>query len=267
MDYKILVTDIDGTLLDDEHELPSGNFEALKRLHDAGGKIALCTGRSLKSVADFEKKLGLNVKGNYGIGFHGARIHDSFTGEVVKEFKIGVNILKQVLELAKEYDFSILIHDSDRLYSNKMDENIRYYEDRCKDTCEIVDFDDLKSDISKIILKGDQEQLQKFALSIPEDLKAQCTHFFASSTLYEFISKDASKGNALKYLCEVLNIDIKESVGAGDNYNDMTLITDSGLGVAVKNAVPAIIEAADYVTENDNNNCAIEEVVNKFFKV
>ncbi len=265
MNYKILVTDIDGTLLNDEHKIPKGNLDALKKLHAKGGKIALCTGRSLKSVAEFEKKLGLNVKGNYGIGYHGARIHDSFTGEIVKEFKVSVKILKKVLDLAKGYNFTFLIHDSDKLYSNKMDQNVRYYENRCGDVCEIIDFEQIDSDISKVILKGDSQQLMDFASKLPEDLKEQCNHFFASSTLYEFISKEASKGNALKYLCDTLKIDVKKSVGAGDNYNDMSLITESGLGVAVKNAVKGIIEVADYVTQKDNNNCAIKEIIDKFF--
>ena len=74
-----------------------------------------------------------------------------------------------------------------------------------------------------------------------------------------------NKGAAVTALCRQLGIDIRDSVAAGDENNDVSMIRAAGVGAAMANAVAAAKAAADYVTERDNNHDGIAEVIRKFF--
>ncbi len=265
MEYKLIVTDIDGTLLNDEHQIPSGNLKALKEANEKGVGVVLCSGRSLKSISAHEETLGLNKAGNYGASYHGCTIYKADTKEIIKDFRIEKEIILKAIKLTENYNFSLLIHDGDELYTFEETEYTKTYEGRCGDDVKVIKPEELNDTVSKLIVIGENEDLKRFKEDITEDITNECTHFFAASDLYEFISKEASKGNALRYLCEeVLNIDPKQTISFGDNFNDLTLIKEAGLGVAVANAVPELKEIADYVTTRNNNEGAIEEVLNKF---
>ncbi len=72
------------------------------------------------------------------------------------------------------------------------------------------------------------------------------------------------KGAAVLQLCRILGISPEQAVAVGDESNDISMIKEAGIGVAVKNAVSAAKEAADYITQNDNNHDAVAEVIEKF---
>ena len=73
-----------------------------------------------------------------------------------------------------------------------------------------------------------------------------------------------NKGSAILRLCSLLDIPIEHTIAVGDEWNDISMIQAAHIGVAVKNAVEAVKEAADYVTERDNNHDAVAEVIEKF---
>ncbi len=264
MDYKMIISDIDGTLLNSEHEIPKGNLEALKKATNMGMPVVLCSGRSKQSVQQITDLLGLDQEHTYGAGYHGSVIFNSKTNEIVKNYKINKNLIKDILELTKGYDFTYLIHDDDDLYTFNANQHTKVYEERCGDVVREVKFEDLNDVVSKLIIMGTNEELVEFEKTITKDISNNCTHFFASGHLYEFIHEDASKGNALKFLCDKLGINQSETIGFGDNFNDMALVKEAGLGVAVANAVPDLKAAADYVTKRNNDESALEEVLNKF---
>lgn len=264
MNCKLIVTDIDGTLLNNKHEIPEGNIKALKRASEMGIPVVLCSGRSKFSINKIEEKLGINKINNFGAAYHGSTIYKVDTDEIIKKYRIEKQLLKEVLELLKDENFSYLIHDDEMLYTFVETEYTNDYAVRCKDICHTTTFEELNDTISKFIIIGEHKKLREFEKSIPVEISERCNHFFASEFLYEFINKDASKGNALKHLCEILGIDQKDTIGFGDNFNDLALIKEAGLGVAVANAVPELKEIADYVTVRDNREGAIEEVLNKF---
>lgn len=266
MRYKLLITDIDGTLLNDEHKISPNNLKSLKDLQEKGVYVLLCSGRGLKSISSFEKELGLNVDGNYGIGFHGSVIHNSYTKDIIKEFSLESPIVSKICFIAKNLPISILIYRDGRLYTTKTTALTDSYEVVSGQKCHLIDNDELlKGNVSKLLFTGSREHLNKLFTMITPEIDKYCNHFFSATNYYEFISKEASKGNGLKYICNMLNIDLSETVSIGDNFNDLSLIKEAGVGVAVKNAVEPLKDISDYVTINDNNNDAITEVCNKFF--
>ncbi len=276
MDYKLLVTDIDGTLLNDKQEISTGNLKALKLLKEKGVHIALCSGRGLSSISSFEEQLGLNTPNafgvgtpnTFGVGFHGSLIHNSHTKQLVKEFSFSTDIVKELYEISKDFNISILIYKNNKLFTDELTPMTAYYEQVGKIKCEPpIEISELTGDVSKILFTGERSELDLFIKSLPTNINNSCNHFYSATKYYEFISKDAHKGNGLKFLCDKLNIDISKAVSVGDNFNDITLIENAGVGVAVCNAVQPLKNIANYITKNDNNNDAIKEVCEKFFDI
>ena len=88
--------------------------------------------------------------------------------------------------------------------------------------------------------------------------------FFSGEDILEFNPYNIDKGTGVKDLLEKINIDPSEAIAIGDNFNDIPMIENVGMGVAVKNGVDEIKSVANYVTENDNNHNAVAEVIQKF---
>ena len=92
----------------------------------------------------------------------------------------------------------------------------------------------------------------------PMDLYLSCKEYM------EIMPKGVSKGNALKAFCEGQGIPLANTLSAGDEYNDISMIQMAGIGCAVANARPDVKAVADYVTKHDNNHGAIREIIEKF---
>ena len=79
----------------------------------------------------------------------------------------------------------------------------------------------------------------------------------------EYLPLGASKGSAVRTLCEMLGVDIKNAYAAGDERNDISMIEAAGVGIAMKNAVNEAKAVADYITENDNDHDGIAEIIDR----
>ncbi len=88
--------------------------------------------------------------------------------------------------------------------------------------------------------------------------------FFSSGRYMEINPKGINKGYAIKWLCDYLNIDIKDSIAIGDNYNDIPMIQAAGLGCCVASAEDDVKKISDYVCEKDYSHGAVAEVIEKF---
>lgn len=105
------------------------------------------------------------------------------------------------------------------------------------------------------------QSLEKALLPITENA---ISISFSSNRYMEINRLGIHKGLGLQNLAEYLNVDMKDTIGIGDNLNDIGLIKEAGLGAAVNNAVDEIKNIADYICEADNNEGAVGEVIEKF---
>ncbi len=267
--YKLIATDLDGTLLNSNSEIPELNLRYIKKALEHGIKIAICSGRSFLSLEKFEQKLGLCVKGSYGIGFNGAMIYDAYTREIVKEVKMKNDFAMKIVEKLKQFpeDIDVLMYESKNMFAEKTDGRILEYSklsgvviNRVESLC------DVKKDISKVLVKSEPETLAKLEKYMNFFIfnGEKCNMFFSHNTLLEFTHLNATKGQALCYLANYLNIDIKDVIAVGDNFNDISMIECAGLGVAVKNAEHNIKKYAKYITNASNDEGALKEVIEKF---
>ena len=110
----------------------------------------------------------------------------------------------------------------------------------------------------------DLEKLEKFRLAIMEKYSDKVTTVFSNPNYLEIFMKEAGKGSAVVRLAEHLNIPIENTIAAGDEQNDISMIEAAGLGVAMLNAVDAAKNAADLITEFDNDHDGLEAVLKAY---
>lgn len=265
---KILFTDIDGTLLDDKKEIPAKNQEAIQKLTSQGHKIVLTTGRALSGTIGQAEKLGLTFDGCYIIAFNGAEIYDSYKKVSLYKNRIPMDSVANIFAICEEHHVHIQTYDDTHVLAK---ENNAYLERYCREiVCESrIDPalpHTLKDEPSKLLLLSydDHDKLYEMQRLILEAEGDTVDAFFSSRGLLEVVLKGTSKGAAITRLCGILGIPLENSVGAGDGMNDIPLLQTAYIGAAMKNAVQEVKDAADYVTELDNNEGGLAEIIDKF---
>jgi Cof subfamily protein (haloacid dehalogenase superfamily) len=273
MTYKLLATDMDGTLLKNNKEISCENIASLKKAYNRGVEIVICTGRSYSAVIPYMKKLDLPC---WVVTNNGAVIRDK-EGKVISVTYIKPEKLKRVIELLKaEKEIYYHISDSHKTYIQSIIQRIRgIYGFIVKNKGDV-----LKAcfwSVWVVLLNGSHQKVNfntfikegrkgagVFILSdCPDKLKSlshklcQIGEIEVTSSGWdniEVLDENANKGQALKQLAGLLNIKQEEVVAVGDHLNDLSMISYAGLGVAVGNGVKEVIEKADWVTKTNEEN-------------
>ncbi|KAA6449944.1 sugar-phosphatase [Bacillus atrophaeus] len=268
--YKLIAIDMDGTLLNDHHEVSAEVCDALQAAKAEGVKIVLCTGRPIGGVRRYLDELNLIEEGDYVIAYNGALVQNTHTNEVVNELSLGYDDLKSLYELSLELNTPMHFFDSSRLYTPNRDiSEYTVYESYVTQVpLHYRKLEEISEDIviPKVMYIDKPENLSHVISSIPEDVKEKYTMVKSAPFFYEILHPEASKGNAVRQLAKLLGIEQQEVMSIGDNGNDLTMIEWAGCGVAMANAIPEVREAADFQTRSNNEHgvaYAIHELVLK----
>jgi len=266
MNYKMLVTDMDDTLLMDDLTISKENKEAISKALEAGVRVILCSGRATNSMAKYVKELELNKKEEYAISYNGAVIFDIRTLEHIYEENISHEDAKFLFEIGKKNNLFVQTYQDDYVYvEKKTPYSDRYAKISGLEVKEVGDLSKwLKGDVIKVLFQGEKEKLDQLAKELKPVLEGRFHMFFSKPTYLEFTNIHVNKGLTVKRLREKLGLKKDEVICVGDSFNDLYMIKEGGLGVAVANAHPAIRQEADYITKSSNNEHAIKEVIEKF---
>ncbi|CAM3266878.1 Cof-type HAD-IIB family hydrolase [Vagococcus fessus] len=267
--YKLLVTDVDETLITSEGNISDKNIEYLNNLDDFGIKIIIASGRRFEDFQTILKKLNLDDKeNNYSISFNGGVTTENKNNRIINQTNLNDAYVKQLFEIGRELDVLIHVFSLSHIYTYRMNQSEHDFLD---DPEKLTLIDDLNHTpfTDDIILKvnfqsDDMSKLQAIEASLPEELKQQLDINYSSARYLEFNPLGVNKGRALKELSEELGIKPEEIIAIGDNMNDRTMIDFAGTGIAVANAVPELKEKADYICTNDHNNSAVAEAIEHF---
>lgn len=267
--YKLMLSDLDETLLIDHH-IPDFNLQAIKKAQQKGLKFVPATGRAYFMITDILQELGVDDKvGEYSICFNGGLIVENKNNCVLHFKSLCFESARILFEKAKEYEVCILIFTLDMcyIYNANDDEIQRKMIQKAPFT--IMDsnnIDELKDkQIAKMLYQNtDIIYLKQIAKDLNEVIKDKVTISYSSNRYLEFNALGIDKGYGLRWLAKYLKIDIAHTIAIGDNYNDVEMIKEANLGVAVACARDDIKAIAQYVTKNDYYQGAVKEVIEKF---
>ncbi|MGB2509811.1 Cof-type HAD-IIB family hydrolase [Leuconostoc suionicum] len=271
---KLILSDLDETLLDDDGTINSQNITAVQKFVKNGGYFVPNTGRSYKSVFGTLKDLGLNKQNKqYVVSYNGGaivEIHEDDGEKIIVQHGMDLELAKKIFSLGQiQADIDTHIYTIDTLFIYNISENDeQYMKERSVPYQEMADdnLDFLSNErtIMKVIFEHrDPNVLQKIADTVNAQLSDKVLTTFSSNRYVEFNPKGSDKGSAGLELADMLGIPRNEVAALGDNLNDAAQIKAAGVGVAVANAKPEIKEMADLVLSKTNNEGAVAEFINE----
>ncbi|WP_050180372.1 sugar-phosphatase [Domibacillus robiginosus] len=256
--YKLIAIDMDGTLLNDHHEVTDEVRNALDAARARGVKVVLCTGRPLAGVRRYLKDLRLEDEEDYVIAYNGAIVQNTNTNEVVFKQSLGYEDFRTLHDLSLTLDTPMHFFDAEYLYTtNKLISPYTVHEAFItKIPFQHTTVEEVPTDIAmpKVMYIDEPERLDRTIAAIPAQINDKYMMVKSAPFYLEILHREVSKGNAVKRLSEKLGIKREEVMTIGDNGNDLSMIQFAGCGVAMENAIPMVKEAADYQTKSNNEH-------------
>ncbi len=266
LQYKLIVSDFDGTLRRTEGGISEGNIRAVEDYVRAGGVFALCTGRMMSSILPYAHRLHLS---GLVAAYQGAMIRDIESGALVRDCRISCEDAQEICAFLQGMGRHIHVYDGDDLYVNRDDDFRRWYEQACA-VRSILTPEDIAETVRakgisphKIIAVSPPEERERVLAAVQEKFGARFYVTTSMEYLVEIVCKGCDKGGALEYLSGYYRIPLAESIAIGDNYNDLPMVRKAGLGVAVANGEEALRREADFVTRTCDED-GVGYVIRKF---
>lgn len=268
--YKLITSDMDETLLDDNKKITPKTVEAIKRATAAGVYFVPNTGRSFTSIQDNLITLGLSQKSDqYVISYNGAAIVENKENQVLQVNALPYEIVEQLFQIGMNENVCIHIYTVDQMYVWNINENEIDYLNGRVTGWHLMRENSIKflqdTPIAKIIFNI-KEEAKRLSMQdyVSEHVKFALNITFSSDRYIEFNDPTADKGQGTLALAKKLGIKPSEVIAIGDNSNDLPMIEAAGLGVSVANGREFARAAADYITHADNNHDPVAEVIDRF---
>lgn len=265
---KLFFTDLDGTLLNSECKISDGTKNALDEWATAGNKLILNSGRPLDSILEVKRLNGLDYPGMLIVANNGSLIYDCDTSSVLQRFGIPFEHVKHIMDVARKRGVHCQTYTNTNIVCEKSNEHLTFYTNRIH--LPFILTNDVVSELpeppQKLLAINiyDQQHLEDLRQELLPWSKGKVEMLYSSTMLMEFIHHESGKGNAIRTICNMLDVPIEDSLAAGDMNNDMTMIEAAGIGIAMKNATPMLKEMADIVTEEDNDHDGLVKVLERF---
>lgn len=268
--YKLIVSDLDETLLNDAHEICDKNKEYIAKATRMGIKFIPATGRGYSGITNVLKALDLYDKEEeYVVSFNGGALTENKNNRVMNFDGLSFEKAKELFEfgLLKNQCMHIYTKDTVYLCNLNEDERNRFINQKSAFIeLEEKSIDFLKNEpIAKVIYQNlDTDYLKELSKEMLHITENEVSVNYSSNRYMELNKIGVNKGDAVLKLAALLGVKQEEIIVAGDNYNDVSMLEIAGLSVAAGNAVDDVKKICDYVCENDNNQGVIAEIIEKF---
>lgn len=265
-DKKILILDIDGTLVNSKKEITPRTKDALFEIQRKGHLVALASGRPYPGMKKYAKEIGLEEFGGYALSFNGGMIQNCATKEVVFEKSIDKKYAKIIYDYAMENQIGMVTYQDDMVVTGTEIDKYMEYEARLnymilhkvKDFCSYVDFD-----MIKCLLTAEESKAERCEKELANMLAPDLNVFRSEPFFIEITAKGVDKAESVDHLIRQLEIPRENCICCGDGFNDLTMVSYAGIGVAMANAQQIVKDSANYITASCDDD-GIVEVIEKF---
>lgn len=287
--YKLVAIDLDGTMLNQYGIITEKTKKAISKAQEKGVEVMIASGRAITSVKRFSKEINSN---KYFISGNGAITYDIKNNKILyenilsktkalkiikicEENSIYYNVYTENGIIAKNLSYNTLYYykdnltkpDENRTHINIVENVYDYFEQREEKILKIMICDEHKTVFNSIVRKlKELSEIEVLEVShMSRKIIKQGTDEIALEYFYTEVSaKDVDKWNSLEEIIGLMNISKEEVVTIGDNANDLKMITNAGLGVAMGESAPYVKQSADIIAPtNDEDGVAI--ILNKIF--
>lgn len=249
MSIKLVVTDLDGTLLNKNHEVTETNKKAVRAAVDLGVTVTIATGRMYSSALPYAKQLGVDVP---IITYNGALIK-SVSGEVLFARYIDPEVVKEVSAFCRKKDWYLQIYHNDELYFKERNGKAKGYE-ALAGIHGIAAGDDLYTMQDRIpkmlVITKSGEESDAFVKVLQAHFDGKIFATKSNPTYIEIVHPKVNKAVALDVLMEKLNVTKDEVMAIGDSNNDVPMLRAAGMSIAMGNANEEIKSFCTAVTED-----------------
>lgn len=265
---KLVLMDMDETLLVDFH-VPKVNQEAIAKVRAKGVHVAAATGRSFDMVQEILAEMGTqHCRDEYSICFNGAAIYENSSDRPLHYQALDYEQILAARKISDRYDLCFLAFTLDKIYMYHPSQSEIERKTKQKATFSIeTDMSLLKdATVVKLALQSDEEE-QLYRIGKNEAAKfaeMDVEVSYSSGRFLECTRKGVSKGSALHWLCDHLRMPTDEVMAIGDNFNDLTMLKEAGLGVCVGDGREEVRQVADAVTERGYREGAVAEALERF---
>ncbi|MEF9961747.1 MAG: HAD family hydrolase [Erysipelotrichaceae bacterium] len=285
-DIKLVVCDLDHTLLHNNKKISKESAEYLIHLQQRGLKLAVATGRFLSETQPYIEQLQLAKYGGYAITSNGTTIHDIKNKRELSFEKLKKDEVDALVKLGKKYNLNIYVHINDtyyvqgttilktiyrlvrifipilRIFLTGRADYVLYRLSHLKLTSnisEVLDHKDLHK-ICYISLAGHLPEFEKEVMK----LYGNKYHFFTvNNVATELVHLSVSKKNATQYICKELGISMDNVIAFGDSGNDESLLAAAKIGVTMKNGYKHTVAKATLLSDKTNNEDGVIDYLRK----
>ena len=264
MKYKLLVLDVDGTLLNDAKEISKRTLASLLKVQQMGIRVALASGRPTYGLMPLAKTLELGNYGGFIISYNGGQIINAQNGEILFERRINPEMLPYLEKKARKNNFAIFTYHDDTILTDRSDNehvraeanlnNLKIIQEEEFSTA--IDFAPCKC----ILVSNDEEALKDLEEHWKKRLDGTLDVFCSEPYFLEVVPCGIDKANTLGVLLSYLNIAREEVIAIGDGVCDVNMLQVAGLGIAMGHAQDSVKVCADYVTASNEEDGVAQSV-------
>lgn len=236
-DYNAVNTfifDMDGTLLNEKHELSRVTIRTLNDLRARGANLIIATGRHIKDIHNYMEQLGGKIA---AITCNGANIHD-VNGKLIANQEMPATANQALIALGNQFDVHTNLYThSEWLVSAPCEAMLKAHAQSQFFYRETSQQEMLAAPALKILFYGEHTELLKLRAQINPDLCASLNVTFSDDNYLEIMQKNISKGDALKVLLAKMELPLNQTMAFGDSMNDVELFRTAAHPILMENAV------------------------------
>lgn len=289
--YKLIAIDLDGTLLNSFGIVTEETKNEIKKIQQQGADVILASGRpidSIKAIAD-----EIDSK-KYFIAGNGAIVYDMKKDEIIYEKCLSKQKVLDIIKICEDNSIGYSLYTEKEILTKNLKYNVLYYHKEnlkkpegkrtkiniINDMYEYVKNNENSNFLKITICDEDKSVFNSIIRKLREikDIEVLDVSHMARKTIkqgteeipIEYYYTEISRANvdkwyAIEFLAEKLNIKKEEIMAIGDNINDKKMIENAGLGVAMEQSTPVVINIADEVTTSNNSN-GVAKILQKYYK-
>lgn len=254
---KVIVSDLDGTLLNQHHKISDFTKKVFQKLHQLNYVIIVATGRHHIDAQAIVSDIGFPV---YLVTSNGARVH-SPQNELLYSFDIQSSAIKSVLALDIDPEITTVLFKEKYWLTSKVNEKLNSFQKEMTYPYEVVNFDDIEdcSAIKMFFTHDNHTKLVDLKDKILVDHANKFNHAFSLPICLEFMDKSVDKSVAIQKILEIEGFTFKNVMAFGDGFNDEEMLLKAEKGLIMHNApatLKAILFPMEVIGSNDQDAVA-----------